>query len=231
MTSEFFIKSLNKCRPYFGIRHKSISKFFVIKKSINRRLRKNLMQGLERLLRPTHIQKPIMHQRDFWIYNLTHSLMIWQNALNSILKKERTMLNWRLLTVLATLFQGVAPIFHNKATGIHGVMMNLLVCQIVFVTVPLIWTLTHPQDLSLITKESFVFGVAASLVSLFYAICLFGSFKLKPDSSSEIMVTISFSIIILALINHFFLGYKMLPHQWLGAVITLLGIILVNLKR
>ena len=140
-------------------------------------------------------------------------------------------MNWRLLTVLATLFQSVAPIFHNKAVGIHGAMMNLLVCQVVFAGFPLLWVATHPRDLSLITARSFAFGLTASLASLFYALCLFGAFKLKPESNSEIVITIGFSTIGLALLNHFLVGYKMQPHQWLGAIIALLGVILVNLKR
>jgi drug/metabolite transporter (DMT)-like permease len=109
-------------------------------------------------------------------------------------------------------------------------MMNLLVCQVVFVSFPVFWLLTHPQDLSLITKRSFVFGLAASLVSLFYAICLFGAFKLKPENNSEIMITVSFSVVLLAIINHF-LGYRMQPHQWFGTVVALIGIALVSWKR
>lgn len=140
------------------------------------------------------------------------------------------MINWRSLTIIAVLCQSLMPPLHNKAIQTHGVMMNLVVCQIPFVSFLLFWLITHRHDLSLITRGSFALALIASILSLINAFSLFGAFKQKPAGNSVIMITCSFSFVLIAVINHL-MGYKMQPHQWLGAVIAFLGIVLVNLKQ
>jgi len=55
-------------------------------------------------------------------------------------------------------------------------------------------------------------------------------YQIAPKELSMIAITISFSVVVLAIINHF-LGDKLVFHQWVGAIITFLGIVLVNYKK
>ncbi|MBI2674480.1 MAG: hypothetical protein HYX22_01960 [Candidatus Yanofskybacteria bacterium] len=68
------------------------------------------------------------------------------------------------------------------------------------------------------------------MASICASLLLLNAYKLAPNKLSEIMITMGFSMVIVALIEHL-RGNKMEPHQWLGALISILGISLVHLKK
>lgn len=139
-------------------------------------------------------------------------------------------LSWFTLTLIATICAGIFPLFFNKAIQTHGAFMNLVATNLVFTTFSIFWLATHSQDLSLITKRSLLLVSIGALINLIGGLCLFSAFKQNPIGLSVIVITLSFSVVIVAVLNHL-LGNKLRPHQWIGALIAFLGIALVNWKR
>lgn len=140
------------------------------------------------------------------------------------------MQKWQVLTVLAMLCAGVFPVLHNKSVQIHGPLMQMTMISFVFVIFCGCWLVYSPESMQLVTKGSFKIALMGGIVSICSNFLLLNAYVLARGKLSVITITMSFSIVIVALIEHFW-GEKLEPHQWLGALIAFLGITLVNLKR
>lgn len=89
------------------------------------------------------------------------------------------MANWRILSIIAMLCQGISPMLHNKAIQTHGAMMNIVLAQVVFVPISVIWLLGHKSEIQLVSGTSFAVSLLASILSIIYAICMFYAMRLK----------------------------------------------------
>ncbi len=141
------------------------------------------------------------------------------------------MYNWLPLAMLAIILFAVAPILSNKAIQVHGPIMNFLIINFVLSVFSLIWFfLSGRQDISLINKRSLGLALVSGVISFFGIAIIYLLYKMAPKDLSIIAITTSFSVVVLAIINHF-LGGKLGFHQWLGAIIAFLGVALVNWKK
>lgn len=141
------------------------------------------------------------------------------------------MTKWLIVTMIATFLGGFMPIFSNRSVKIHGPIPNMAILTIFFALVISGYLIMHPEEFSLITKKSLVFTLFASLFSFSSTWLIFYAYMLAPaEKLPVIILTAGFSVIITAIISHF-LGQKMEMHRWIGAVITLVGLVLVNLEK
>lgn len=139
--------------------------------------------------------------------------------------------NWLPLAILVIIIFAVSPILNNRAIEIHGPTINLVIINVIFFVLGLFWfMLAGWQDILLVSKKSLILTSIAGIGSFVGIAMLFSAYKVAPKELSVITITVSFSVVVLAIINHF-LGDKLTAHQWLGAVIALLGIVLVNWKK
>lgn len=139
--------------------------------------------------------------------------------------------NWLPAAVSVVIFFAIAPILSNKAIQVHGPIINFLILNLVLMVLGLIWFLfSGRQDIFLMTKKSLGIALIAGVFSFFGVAIMYFIYHVAPKELSMIAITISFSVVVLAIINHF-LGDKLVFHQWAGAIITFLGIILVNYKK
>lgn len=138
--------------------------------------------------------------------------------------------SWFFTILLVAILLGISPILHNRAIQIHGPVVNLMSVSIIFVIFGSFWLFIHKQDLQLLTKYSFLITTLTGFFSFVATMLLFNVYKMATKDLSLITITASFSIVITAIINNF-LGNKLAFHQWVGSIITLLGIILVNWKK
>lgn len=138
--------------------------------------------------------------------------------------------SWFFTILLVAILLGISPILHNQAIQIHGPVVNLMSVSIIFVIFGSFWLIIHKQDLQLLTKYSFLITTLTGFFSFVATMLLFNVYKMATKDLSLITITASFSIVITAIINNF-LGNKLAFHQWVGSIITLLGIILVNWKK
>ncbi|MBI2063024.1 MAG: EamA family transporter [Candidatus Yanofskybacteria bacterium] len=138
---------------------------------------------------------------------------------------------WLSLAMLVAIFFGVVPILSNKAIQIHGPIVNFLILNEVMFVLALTWLLfSGYQNIFLVTKKSLSFSLIGGVLSFFGVALIYSIYEMFPRELSLIAITTSFSVVILAIINNF-LGEKLFFHQWLGAIIAFLGIVLVNWKK
>ena len=139
--------------------------------------------------------------------------------------------NWLPMVVFVMTIFAVSPILNNNAIKTHGPIINLAIINVVFFVLGSFWLFFYGlQDISLISKKSIVLTLISSSSSFVAIAVLFSVYKMAPKELSMISITLSFSVVVLAIINHF-LGDKLVFHQWVGAIITFLGIVLVNYKK
>ncbi len=137
---------------------------------------------------------------------------------------------WFLITVLATLFYGVLPVFNNKAVGMHGKMINIGIFTIIYFIFLVICFPYFKNDLQLVTKKSLTISIIAGIIAFSGNVLIFYAYQLAPQKLAVIMVTFGFSMVIVAIISHF-LGSRLALHQWGGVALALIGIALVNLDK
>lgn len=135
------------------------------------------------------------------------------------------------LAILVIIIFAVSPILNNRAIEIHGPTINLVIINVIFFVLGLFWfMLTGWQDILLISKKSLILTSIASVGSFIGVAMLFSAYRVAPKELSVISITVSFSVVVLAIINHL-LGNKLVFHQWAGAIIAFIGISLVNYKK
>ena len=135
-----------------------------------------------------------------------------------------------LLVMFATLLSGISPIVNNRAIKIHGPAVHVVIANVFLLVLSLAWLIFfHRQDVFFISQKSFSLAAAAGCIVFFAIAALFSAYQAAPQELTVITITTSFSFVILAFLNHL-LGSKLAFHQWIGAVIALLGIILVRWK-
>lgn len=139
-------------------------------------------------------------------------------------------MNWLVLTMIATLIGGAVPIFSNKNVQIVGPTMVMLMNTAFWAVVLSVWLIFNRGQISLINKQSLVLTGAAQSLSIIGTFLIFTAYQSVPDKLSIIILTTSLSVVVTAIINNF-LGHKLQPHQWMGAIIAILGISLIHLKN
>lgn len=141
------------------------------------------------------------------------------------------MYNWLPLAILVVIMFAIAPILSNKAIQIHGPVINFLILNVILGVLGLAWFLfSGRKDLHLVNNKSLSLALVAGVLSFFGVALTYSAYKMAPKELSLIVITLSFNVVVLAVINHF-LGYKLSFLQWLGAIISFIGICLVNWKK
>lgn len=139
--------------------------------------------------------------------------------------------NWLPLSAAVVILFAIAPILSNKAIQIHGPVINFLILNVILGILCFIWFIfSGRQDIHLVNNKSLGLASVAGVLSFFGIAFVYSAYKMAPKDLSLIVITTSFNVVVLAIINHF-LGDKLTFHQWLGAIIAFLGIVLVNWKR
>src|SRR3989344_1000411 len=131
--------------------------------------------------------------------------------------------SWLFLITIVTVLFAINPIFNNGGVQIHGPAIQMLVNSVVYTILVLIWLLFFRwEDVYLATNKSLGFGVASGVISFIAVAALFSAYQIAYNDLTPITIVVSFSVVVLAIINHF-LGDKLMFHQWIGAIITFLG--------
>ena len=139
-------------------------------------------------------------------------------------------MSWFLATVLSTITFGVYPVFGNKAGQIHGDKINFIIDGCIMFLMCAVMSLMYKEDFQRITKTSFVYSLPLGLSSIGFLLMLY-AWRLAPTKIGAIQITIGFSTIITAIICHVFTNARLESHQWIGALIALIGVSLVNLNK
>ena len=137
---------------------------------------------------------------------------------------------WLLFVLISTIAGGIFPIFNNKNAQVLGPNITIVLYTFLFSIFGIAWLIFHPRDLLKVDANSFFIATIATALNLISLFFLYSAYQLEPSKLSVIRIVLSFSVIVLIVINHF-LGQKLLPYQWLGAVLALFGIVLVNWKK
>lgn len=138
-------------------------------------------------------------------------------------------MSWLLASVLATILFGVYPIFGTKAGQIHGENMNFIIDGILMFVMCIILSIIYREDFHRITKTSLTYSMFMVLSSLGFLLMLY-AWRTAPDKLPIIQITMGFAAVITAIISNF-TGAKMDLHQWIGATIAFMGIVLVNINK
>ena len=139
-------------------------------------------------------------------------------------------MNWLIFTIIATVLAGISPLFTSRNVQILGPIMTMFVNTVFWAVVLSFWLVFNWHQTSLVNKQSLFFTGASQILSIIATFLLFHAFQLATGKLSIIILTTSLAVVVTAVSNSF-LGNKLEPHQWLGVVITLMGITLVNLDR
>lgn len=138
-------------------------------------------------------------------------------------------MNWLVATILATVFFGVYPIFGVKSGQVHGEKINFIVDASLMFLMALAMAVLYKGDFGRVTRTSFFYSLGFSMSSIGFILMLY-AWRVAPEKFSAIMITAGFSTVIAAVIGHYF-GSRLVFHQWLGALIALIGTVLVNLDE
>ncbi len=140
-------------------------------------------------------------------------------------------MDWKVYAVIAMIFGALSPFLGSKAVLIHGQKTHYAITSIIILVIATYCLLTNGDGFSKVTKISFFCALASAALGTTAFLLIAHTWQTVPQKIPLVMIILSFSATLNAVIGHLFFDNHINLRQWLCFIGAFLLIAIATWKE